>query len=224
MANEFTDNKVEIESYLAAMPDLLSPRLATLRKKIVNESASEEETQLYNQLWKQAIARAKKHRTLLRQARCIELRAKGWKWNDIAADIGYATATGAQNAYNNAIKKVTETPSKEQRLLTIARMEGVISTLTEKMVHANNSSAITALSNAITQASKHLAKVTGIEAPTRHEVDVSEAREEVARFAKFVLPFIPSDVKNEFLEKFDASFGGSDTADSAPEQGAGDAR
>lgn len=207
---QFMDEKVKLETYLAHTPELLSPRLRSLRKKVLNETADEEQIKLFDQLWKQAVGRAQKHRTKMRQARTLELRARGWTWRDISADVGYATENGARAAYGRAIKDAVETPAKEQRLLAIKRMETLIAELMEKLPHAANSSAMTAISSAITQAQKHLSKITGIEAPTRHEVDIGEAREEVARFAKFVIPFVPEAQRDEFMEKFDNEFGGSD--------------
>ena len=208
---QFTDEKVKLETYLANTPELLSPRLRSLRKKVLNETADEEQVKLYEQLWKHAVARAQKHRTKMRQARTLELRARGWTWRDIASDVGYATENGARAAYGRAIKDAIEVPAKEQRLIAIKRMETLIAELMEKLPQANNASSMTALSGAITQAQKHLSKITGIEAPTRHEVDIGEAREEVARFAKFVIPFVPEAMQVEFMEKFDDEFGGSDT-------------
>jgi hypothetical protein len=113
-------------------------------------------------------SRAGKVETLRREQRVMELRAQGWTWQRIADDTGYASASAAKTAFDNAIKRTMQPVADEVRTLELERLDRFLSYLWTA-IEAGDPTAIDKGLKIMDRRAKYL----GLDAPIKQQVEVT---------------------------------------------------
>ena len=112
--------------------------------------------------------KANKVETLKRETQVLELRAQGWTWQRIADATGYANASAAYNAFDNAIKRTMQPASDEVRTLELERLDRFLSYLWTAIEQGDPAAIDRGL-----KIMDRRAKYLGLDAPTKSQVEVT---------------------------------------------------
>ena len=132
-------------------------------------------------------SKAGKVDTLRRETKVMELRAQGWTWQRIADEVGYASASAAKTAFDNAIKRTMQPVADEVRTLELERLDRFLSYLWDKIEQGDP----VAIDKGLKIMDRR-AKYLGLDAPIKQQVEVttfeggSELDREVARLAQLL--------------------------------------
>lgn len=102
-----------------------------------------------------------------RERQVMELRRTGATWEGIAQAVGYSNAGGAYKAYQRAMAKIFEQPTKELRNQELDRLDRLQRAYWKDAIDGNVRSA-----DFILRVIDKRAKILGIEAPTRIQAEV----------------------------------------------------
>lgn len=124
--------------------------------------------------------------TLEKEARVLSLRRQGITFDRIAQVLGYASASGAYNAYRRACLKIIYEEVEETRKMEMDRLDNAQA----KIMPAVNRGDLQAV-HALIRIMERRAKLLGLDAPIKHEVEVNyydtdSIDAEVARLASLL--------------------------------------
>ena len=97
---------------------------------------------------------------LAREGRIIELRRAGLTWEKIAQDVGYATASGAYQAYQRAAKRFIRPQLEELRDMELDRLDRLQAGVWSKAIAGDVRSI-----DAVLRIIEKRAKILGLDAP-----------------------------------------------------------
>lgn len=107
-----------------------------------------------------------------RQARTLTLRRAGWRYADIARELGYASESGARNAYDVAMRRTLAEPAEDLRRLHHERLEDLIRRAYAIAVAGSSEDrALRAIDRLVALLDRD-ARLMGLDAPTRSRVTV----------------------------------------------------
>ena len=121
--------------------------------------------------------------TLEKEAQVLSLRRLGATFDAIAKQLGYASASGAYNAYRRACLKIIYEEVEETRKMEMDRLDNAQT----RIMNAVNNGDIPAI-NALLRIMERRAKLLGLDMPIKQQVEVtyfdtSTIDAEVARLA-----------------------------------------
>lgn len=108
-----------------------------------------------------------------KQRKALELRKQGRQYGDIAAELGYKSASGAHAAVRVALKKTLHEPAEELRQIENARLDAMLAALWIG-IEKGDPKAIAAG----VKISERRAKLNGLDEPA--EVDVTSGGGQIA--------------------------------------------
>ena len=129
--------------------------------------------------------RGPKPEVLAKEKRVVELRREGFTWDQIASDVGYASPSGASDAYYRASARVVQDGIEEIRRLENDRLDYLFHAVWEKALEGDHKAVETCL-----KIMTRRAKLLGLDArqeakvSIQSEVDWSNLDEEVLRITK----------------------------------------
>lgn len=135
---------------------------------------------------------AKRAQVAERRKQAIELRLAGVPWERIADELGYASKGAACTDVTRAFRANTEAANKagEQMLeVEIARLNRIIAAFWMKAMKGDGWAA-----DRILKAQERLHKITGLDAPTKIQMDAPQVTERVLALLEQVLPGSTDDV------------------------------
>ena len=110
-----------------------------------------------------------------RQLRALELRKQGKQYSEIAAELGYASGSGAHAAVRGALKKTLQEPADELRAIENARLDAMLAALWPA-IERGDAKAIAAG----VKLSERRAKLNGLDKPDA--LDVTSGGGQIAIF------------------------------------------
>lgn len=74
------------------------------------------------------------HETIEKERRVLELRLAQYRWQDIATNVGYASAGAAYNAYKRALVRTLQEPADEVRTQERERLDRMANALYQRAI------------------------------------------------------------------------------------------
>ena len=99
-----------------------------------------------------------------KQQQAMELRMAGRTWQEIADHLGYASHTGAYEAFKVALSRSNHDAAEDYRSLTIGRLTKILQIHWPLMLQADNNSTRLCL-----QTIKDMREVLGLDSPSKFE-------------------------------------------------------
>lgn len=128
-----------------------------------------------------------KPETLQREADVLKLRRAGFTFDLIAKQLNYSHASGAQKAYVNACKRIVYSEVEEVRAIEMDRLDIAQSAIWQNVLRGDTQAV-----NSLIRIMERRAKLLGLDAPTRQQVEVttyeggSELDREIQRLAQLL--------------------------------------
>lgn len=104
-----------------------------------------------------------------REARVIQWRTQGMKWDDVAAREGYANAGGAYKAFIRGMRRIPAQAIDEHRRLQLEVIDAGVSALWPAYTQGKGYAI-----EKMMMLMDRKARLLGMDAPTRHQVTVSD--------------------------------------------------
>ena len=129
--------------------------------------------------------RAPKPEVLAREKRVVELRREGFTWEQIATQVGYASPSGASDAYYRASARIVQDDIEEIRRLENDRLDYLFHAVWEKAIGGDHKAVDTCL-----KVMARRAKLLGLDArpeaklTINNDVDWGNLDQEVLRISK----------------------------------------
>lgn len=108
-----------------------------------------------------------------KQRQALELRKQGMAYSDIAAELGYKSASGAHAAVRTALKKTLHEPADELRRLENARLDALLAALWPAITKGDPKAVAAGV-----KISERRAKLNGLDEPTG--LDVTSGGDRIA--------------------------------------------
>ena len=106
--------------------------------------------------------------TLEKEAKVLSLRRMGATFDQIAKQVGYASGSGAYNAYRRACLKIIYEEVEETRKMEMDRLDNA----QLRIMPAVNRGELQAV-HALIRIMERRARLLGLDAPIRHDVEVN---------------------------------------------------
>lgn len=104
-----------------------------------------------------------------RERQVLELRRDGLTFDAIARRLGYSDPSGAYHAFQRALARITEEPAQEVRRLELERLDWMFECLRDAIAKGRGY----AIEKGIMIMDRR-ARLLGLDAPTKHQVTVSD--------------------------------------------------
>jgi hypothetical protein len=105
-----------------------------------------------------------------REAEVLNLRRTGMSFTVIARRLGYSSSSGAYNAFKRAMDRITQEPAEELRRLELERLDEMFEALWPNVKKGRGYAVEKAL-----MIMDRRARLLGLDAPTKHQVTVSDS-------------------------------------------------
>ncbi|MGQ9555903.1 MAG: hypothetical protein ACUVWR_17520 [Anaerolineae bacterium] len=113
-------------------------------------------------------------RTIERDQQALELRKAGVPYLEIAARLGWRSASTAHVAVTRALRRTLQEPADELRELEVARLDALLFAIWPQTSEGN----LDAIDRAL-RIMERRAKLLGLDRPVEQKLDVSEALADV---------------------------------------------
>jgi hypothetical protein len=104
-----------------------------------------------------------------REAEVLKLRRDGLTYDVIARRLGYSSPSGAHQAFQRAMARITQEPAEEVRRLELERLDYLWECLAPAIAKGRGYAIEKAL-----MIQDRRARLLGLDAPTKHQVQVSD--------------------------------------------------
>ena len=104
---------------------------------------------------------------LPKKLQALELRKAGLSYDAIAQELGYKTKAGVYRAVMAALKKTLQEPADELRKVEVERLDVLLAAMWEKRDKP-------LYTDRIIKIMERRAKLLGLDAPDKHEVEISD--------------------------------------------------